>query len=127
VREAWQLDSSQLCTVPRKIAASVETGNINTVLSLMADDGNLLRCRAVSRSAKMYSAASEAKNVRLTGASDICEIKVDIEITIRPRAGEAMRRRGCTLLILRKQSDGKWVLWRDANCPQVTSELRRRN
>jgi len=67
------------------------------------------------------------KNVRLTGASDICEIKVDIEITIMPRDGEAMRRRGCTLSILRKQTDGKWVLWRDANCLQVTSELRRRN
>jgi hypothetical protein len=28
------------------------------------------------------------KNVGLTGASDICEIKVDIEITIMPRDGE---------------------------------------
>jgi hypothetical protein len=26
-----------------------------------------------------------------------------------------MRRSGYTLSILRKQPDGKWVLWRDAN------------
>jgi uncharacterized protein (TIGR02246 family) len=64
------------------------------------------------------------KSVRLTGTSDIRELKVIgdwayirnyIEITITPPDDAAMRRRGYTLSILRKQSDGKWVLWRDAN------------
>lgn len=72
-----------------------------------------------------FRAASETmKNVRLRGTSDIREIKVlgdwayirnYIEITITPSGGEAMRRKGYTLSILRKRSDGKWVLWRDAN------------
>jgi uncharacterized protein (TIGR02246 family) len=72
-----------------------------------------------------FRASSEAmKNVRLKGTSDIREIKVlgdwayirnYIEITITPPDGTATQRRGYTLSILRKQSNGKWVLWRDAN------------
>ena len=64
------------------------------------------------------------KNVRMTGTSDVREIKVlgdwayirnYLEITITPPGGDALRRSGYTLSILRKQADGKWVLWRDAN------------
>jgi ketosteroid isomerase-like protein len=64
------------------------------------------------------------KGVRLAGTSDIRELKVlggwayirnCIEITITPPDSAVMRRRGYTLSILRKQSNGKWVLWRDAN------------
>ena len=72
-----------------------------------------------------FRAASEAmKNVSLRGTSDIREIKVlgdwayirnYIEITVTPAGGDAVRRKGYTLSILRKQPDGKWVLWRDAN------------
>ena len=60
----------------------------------------------------------------MTGTSDIREIKIlgdwafvrnYIEITIMPSDGEVMRRKGYTLTILRKESDGKWLLWRDAN------------
>jgi len=60
----------------------------------------------------------------LTGTSDIRELKVlgdwayirnYVEITIMPPDGAAMRRTGYMLSILRKQPDGKWVLWRDAN------------
>ena len=72
-----------------------------------------------------FRAASERmKNARLAGTSDIREIKVlgdwayirnHIEITVMPPDGTPMQRRGYTLSILWKQSDGKWVLWRDAN------------
>jgi uncharacterized protein (TIGR02246 family) len=73
----------------------------------------------------VFRAASEAtKNVRLTGSNDIREINVlgdwayirnYIEITVTSPGGGAMRRKGYALSILRKQSDGKWLLWRDAN------------
>src|SRR5262249_47046492 len=69
--------------------------------------------------------SSEAmKNIRLTGTSDIREIKMlgdwayvrnYIEITITPPDGTTTQRSGYTLSILHKQSTGKWVLWRDAN------------
>jgi len=72
-----------------------------------------------------FRTASEAmKNSRLTGSSDIREVNVlgdwacirnYIDITIASREGGVMRRKGYTLSILRKRSDRKWLLWRDAN------------
>jgi uncharacterized protein (TIGR02246 family) len=64
------------------------------------------------------------KGMRMSGTSDIREIEIlgdwayirnYIEVTITPPGGNAMRRSGYTLSILRKHSDGKWLLWRDAN------------
>jgi len=102
-----------------------EAGDVNTVMSLMADDVIFMVPGREPFGKEVFRAASETmKNVRLTGTSDIREIKVlgdwayirnYIEITIMPPDGAAMQRTGYTLSILRKQSDGKWVLWRDAN------------
>ena len=102
-----------------------QAGDVNTVLSLMADDAIFTVPGREPFGKDAFRSASDAmKNVRVTGTSDIREIKVlgdwayirnYIEITIAPAGGEAMRRKGYTLSILRKQSDGKWVLWRDAN------------
>jgi uncharacterized protein (TIGR02246 family) len=102
-----------------------ETGDVDTVLSLMADDVIFMVPGREPFGKDAFRAASETmKSVRLTGTSDIRELKVIgdwayirnyIEITITPPDDTAMRRRGYTLSILRKQSDGKWVLWRDAN------------
>jgi uncharacterized protein (TIGR02246 family) len=102
-----------------------ETGDVNTVLNLMADDVIFTVPGPEPFGKHVFRAALEAmKNVRLTGTSDIREIKVlgdwayirnYIEITITPPDGTATQRRGYTLSILRKQSNGKWVLWRDAN------------
>ena len=102
-----------------------ETGALSTVLSLMADDVIFMVPGREPFGKEEFRAASERmKNVRLAGTSDIREIKVlgdwayirnYIEITVMPPNGAPMQRRGYTLSILRKQSDGKWVLWRDAN------------
>ena len=102
-----------------------ETHDIDTVLSLMADDVIFTVPGREPFGKDVFRAGSEAmKNVRLTGTSDIQEIKIlgdwafirnYIEITIMPPDSEAMWRKGYTLSILRKQPDGNWVLWRDAN------------
>jgi uncharacterized protein (TIGR02246 family) len=102
-----------------------EVGDVNTVLSLMADDVIFMVPGREPFGKEEFRAASERmKNFRLAGASDIREIKVlgdwayirnYIEITVTPPNGNPVQRRGYTLSILRKQSDGKWVLWRDAN------------
>jgi uncharacterized protein (TIGR02246 family) len=99
--------------------------DINTVLSLMADDVIFMVPGREPFGKEEFRAASEQmKNVRLAGRSDICEIKVlgdwayirnYIEITVIPADGIPMQRSGYTLSIVRKQPDGKWVLWRDAN------------
>ena len=102
-----------------------EAGDLNTVLSLMADDVIFMAPGREPFGKEEFRAASETmKKVRLTGKSDIRELKVlgdwayirnYIEISVMPPNGTAMQRSGYALSILRKQSDGKWVLWRDAN------------
>jgi uncharacterized protein (TIGR02246 family) len=102
-----------------------ETGDIDTVLSLMADDMIFMVPGREPFGKDAFRAASATmKGVGLTGTSDIRELKVlgdwayirnYIEITITPPDGTAMRRTGYALSIFRKQSDGRWVLWRDAN------------
>jgi uncharacterized protein (TIGR02246 family) len=103
-----------------------ETGDVDTVLSLMADDVIFTVPGREPFGKDAFRTASKAmKNVSLKGTSDIREIKVlgdwafirnYIEITVTPSGGgDAVRRKGYTLSILRKQADGKWVLWRDAN------------
>jgi len=102
-----------------------EAGDLDTVLSLMADDVIFMAPGREPFGKEEFRAASETmKKVRLTGTSDIRELKVlgdwayirnYIEISVTPPNGTAMQRRGYALSILRKQSDGTWVIWRDAN------------
>ena len=102
-----------------------ERGDVDTVLSLMADDVIFMVPGREAFGKDVFRAASEAmKNTRLTGSSDVREVNVlgdwvyiqnYIEITITSPEGDAMRRKGYALSILRKQPDGKWRLWRDAN------------
>src|SRR5262245_51909321 len=64
------------------------------------------------------------QNVTMEGTSDIQEIQVlgdwaylrnYIEMVVTPPNGAPVRRSGYTLTILRKESDGRWRLARDAN------------
>jgi uncharacterized protein (TIGR02246 family) len=102
-----------------------ESGDVQTVLSLMADDVIFMVPGREPFGKDAFRAALETmKNAGMTGTSDIREINLAgdwayirnyIEITITPPAGNVMRRSGYTLSILRKQPNAKWVLWRDAN------------
>jgi uncharacterized protein (TIGR02246 family) len=102
-----------------------EAGDVETVLSLMADDIIFTVPGREPFGKDAFRSGLEAmKSVHLTGTSDIREMKIlgdwafirnYIEITITPPDRDAIRRMGYTLSILRKQSGGKWVLWRDAN------------
>ncbi len=100
-------------------------GDIDTVLSLMADDVIFMVPGREPFGKEQFRAASEAmKSVRMEGTSDIREIKVlgdwayirnYIEIKVMPPDSTPMQRRGYALSIGRRQSDGQWALWRDAN------------
>lgn len=100
-------------------------GDANTVLSLMADDVIFMVPGREPFGKDAFRAASEQmKTMAMSGTSDIREIEIlgdwayirnYIDITITPPGGNPMHRSGCTLSILRKQADGKWLLWRDAN------------
>jgi uncharacterized protein (TIGR02246 family) len=100
-------------------------GDTETVLGLMSDDVIFMVPGREPFGKQTFAANSRSMDgVRLEGSADIRELKVlgdwaylrnFVEITITPPGGEAVRRSGFTLTILRKELDGRWVLARDAN------------
>ena len=100
-------------------------GDIETALSLMADDVIFMVPGQKPFGKEAFAAASRGMtNVRFEGQSHIEELKVlgnwaylrnSIEMTITPEQGAPVHRAGYTLTILRNQEDGRWVLARDAN------------
>lgn len=109
--------------------AATKAGDIDTVLSLMADDVVFLlpgQSPMIGKSAFAAAARAQSKQPapQFDGTSEIQEIKVVGEwaymwtklsvVVIPPGGAPSMTRAGHTLSILRKQN-GKWVLARDAN------------
>jgi len=106
-----------------------KAGDLETVLSLMADDVVFLvagQSPMIGKAA--YEAAAQAHTGQgrpeIDGRSEIQEIKVlgdwafirtKLTVVITPPGGESpITRAGHTLSILKKQ-EGRWVLARDAN------------
>ena len=103
-----------------------KAGDLSTVLGLMTDDVIFMVPGEKPFGKEAFAAASQGmKNVRLEGTSNIQEIQVlgdwaylrnYFEMTMTPAdGGTPVRRAGNTLTILRKESDGRWRLARDAN------------
>jgi len=100
-------------------------GDTATVLSLMSDDVIFTVPGREPFGKEAFAASSQSmKGFRLEGSADIRELRVlgdwaylrnFIEITVTPPGGASVRRSGYTLTILRKGSDGRWRLTRDAN------------
>jgi len=101
-------------------------GDLPRVLELMADDVVFLGAgRPPMRGRNDYEAASKAIQGRIEGAADIQEIRVFGEwaycwnlltVTIHPAGGGAPNRMsGPVLSILHRESDARWVIFRDAN------------
>ena len=118
--------------------AATKAGDIETVLSLMADDVVFLlpgRPPMIGKAA--FAAATQAQSnqgpVQFDGTSEIQEIKLlgdwafmwtKLTVVATPPGGAAaVTRAGHTLSILKKQN-GKWVLARDANMLAPASEPR---
>jgi uncharacterized protein (TIGR02246 family) len=106
--------------------AASRIGDTRTVLSLMTDDVVFMVPGSKPFGKAEFAAAAEGmKNVRIEGRSDIQEIQIlgdcaflrnYIDMTVTPPAGGTpTRRTGYTLTILRKETDGRWRLARDAN------------
>jgi uncharacterized protein (TIGR02246 family) len=102
-------------------------GDRDRVLELMADDVVfLVSGRSPIRGKAAFAAAQDAlKGARIEAASDIQEVRIfgdwaycwnhlAIEV-YRPGGGVPVKRAGPVLSILRKLSDGRWVIVRDAN------------
>jgi uncharacterized protein (TIGR02246 family) len=105
--------------------AATRAGDVDTVLDLMTDDVVFMVPGQEPFGKAAYAAASRGMaNVAIEGASEIVELRVlgdwaylrnHIELTVTPPSGEAVRRSGYTLTIVRKERDGRWRLTRDAN------------
>jgi uncharacterized protein (TIGR02246 family) len=106
--------------------AASQKGDLQTVLGLMADDVIFMLPGQNPFGKEAFAASFKGlKGVRFEMSSDIKEIKVladwaylrnYFEVTMTPRDGGAsVRRSGYTLTILRKESDGRRLLARDAN------------
>src|SRR5919204_3980125 len=102
-----------------------QAGDVKTVLGLIADDALFMVPGREPFGKEAFAAGSEEmKDVRMEGSSEIREVLVlgdwaylrnHITVTMTPPGGEAVRRSGYTLTILRKDADGRWRLFRDAN------------
>lgn len=108
--------------------AASKAGDVETVLSLMADDAVfLMPGQAVMRKAD-FAAAARARSgqqaPQFDGTSDIQEIKVlgdwafmwaRLTVVVTPPGpAQPVTRAGHTLSVFHRQN-GKWVLARDAN------------
>jgi uncharacterized protein (TIGR02246 family) len=118
--------------------SATKAGDIETILSLMAEDAVFLRSAHPSliRRAEFAAAAkapADQKPPQFDGTSDIQEIKVLGEwafmwsklsvVVTPPGGGPSKTRAGYTLSILKKEN-GKWVLARDANMLMPASDAR---
>jgi uncharacterized protein (TIGR02246 family) len=105
--------------------AASKTGNLQAVLDLMTDDVIFMVPGRKPFGKEAFAAAFEGlKQVSIEGRSDIQELHLlgdwaylrnYIEVTATPPNGDTMRRTGYTLTILRKETDGRWRITRDAN------------
>lgn len=106
--------------------AASKAGDLDTVLSLMADDVIFMATGREPFGKEEFAEASRGlTDLRIEGASEIQEIEVlgdwaflrnRLTITMTPDGGDPLlKRTGYTLSILRKEKDGRWLLVRDAN------------
>ena len=110
-------------------------GDIDRVLSLMAEDVVfLVPGQPPMRGRAKFAEASRsmAGQIRFEGKSDIQEIHVagdyafcwsQLAVTATPvGGGDPMRRAGPVLSVFRREPDGRWVLFRDANLLTAVSQ-----
>jgi uncharacterized protein (TIGR02246 family) len=123
-----QSDEQEIRGLVSKWMAATQSGDVATVLSLMADDVVfLLPGQPIMRKADFAVAAkgmAGPEAPRLEAKSEIQEIRIlgdwafmwtKLTIVVTPRGGaQSMTRRGTTLSVLKKQN-GKWLIARDAN------------
>ena len=115
---------------------ATKAGDIQTVLSLMTDDVVFMSPGNEPFGKEMFAATAKKMEDSLQvleGTSEIREIQVlggwaylrgYIEITMTtPDSTTPVHRTGYTLTILRKGTDGRWRIARDANLLMATENL----
>lgn len=105
---------------------ATKAGDKQTVLDLVADDVVFLTPFAPPFGKQEFAGAQGGGDMpEIDGKSDILEMEVigdrawirnRIEVAVTPPGGgDTKKMSGQTLTLLRKEADGKWRLFRDAN------------
>jgi len=100
-------------------------GDTAALLDLMTDDMLFIVPGQEPFGKQAFAAGSEGgSDVEVDGTAEILELQVlgdwaflrnRIQVTMTPPDGEPQRMSGYTLSLLRKETDGRWRLARDAN------------
>ena len=100
-------------------------GDMESVLQMMTDDVVfMVHGRDPFGKQAFASFANKMKNVAIDGTSEIVELEVlgdwawtrnHLRMTLTPPTGKPARSSGYTLTILKKNSEGNWLIARDAN------------
>jgi uncharacterized protein (TIGR02246 family) len=124
-----QKDEQEIRQLVATWMTATKAGDIDTVLSLMAEDVVFLlpgqppmmgkssftaRGKAQSKQAQpQFEGTSEIQEIKMLGDWAFMWTKLTVVVT-PPHGAAAIRRAGHTLSILKKEN-GRWVLARDAN------------
>ncbi|MDK1373424.1 MULTISPECIES: SgcJ/EcaC family oxidoreductase [unclassified Sinorhizobium] len=105
--------------------AASKAADLETVLSLMADDVIFMVPGQEPFGRQAFAEASKGMaGMRMEGTCEIVELQVlgdwafirsHIDMVATPPEGDGIHRSGYTLTLLRKEADGQWRLARDAN------------
>lgn len=121
-------DEEQIRAVIATWLKASAANDLNTVLDLMTEDAVFLRPGCLPMQGRAaYAAASQsmAGKIKIEGHPDIREIHVSgdhayvwnfLSITVTPLPdGSPKKSEGPILTVFRKEADGRWRLFRDAN------------
>ena len=121
-------DEEQICELTTAWMAATKTGDVDTVLNLIADDvvflvpgrppmfkdefAAALRAQ-VGKTAPKFDGKSEIQEIKVLGDWAFMWTELSVVVTL-PDGSPPMERAGHTLTVL-KNEKGRWVLARDAN------------
>jgi uncharacterized protein (TIGR02246 family) len=125
----YDQDNEKIREVVTTWMRATAEGDLETVLSLIVEDAVfLLSGQPAMRGQEAFAGAplrSALEQVRIEGKPDIQEIHVagdyalcwnQLSLMVTPlQGGPVQRRAGPTLSVFRKEPDGRWILFRDAN------------
>jgi uncharacterized protein (TIGR02246 family) len=128
VRSSMQNDEQSIRELVAEWQKAAGAGDLSKLLSLMAEDvvfyvvgqppmrGREAFAEAFRAVVQQVHIESSAKTEELQVTGNFAHLASHLTVTMTPLQGGAiMRRSGYTLTIMRKEPDGRWVLYRDAN------------
>jgi len=122
-----ETDERTILDVHTTWIAAVNAGDLDRLLSLVTDDvvfvnpgqapsdrGEFARHFPLAQQRAQFHCVSELEEVVVSG--DVAYTRSRDSLTAAPRAGaESLRLEGYRMTVYRRQSDGRWLLARDAH------------